>query len=83
MRGEAAKLKEEIQRVTGERVWVQAVVVIWGHFDEQPLDRDRVVFINGRALGDWLRRQPERLPARARQEIVAGLRSSPGSGAAG
>ena len=76
MRSEAAKLKGEIERLTGERVWVQSVVVIWGHFDTQPVDGDRVTFIHGNALADWLRARPVRLPLPVQQQIASALRSS-------
>ena len=76
MRSEAAKLKGEIEQLTGERVWVQSVVVIWGAFDAQPVDGDRVTFIHGEALADWLRAQPARLLPPAQQQIATALRPS-------
>jgi hypothetical protein len=80
MRGEAAKLKSEIRSLTNERVWVQAVLVVWGHLDVQALDGDRVVLVRGDALADWLRSQPERLPAPAAAKIAGTLRPSASSG---
>ena len=76
IRSESAKLKGEIEQLTGERVWVQAVVVIWGTFDAQTVDGDRVKFIHGDKLAAWLRAQPARLPLRAQQQIATALRPS-------
>lgn len=75
MRSEAAKLKSEIEQLTGERVWVQAVVVIWGRFGAQTVGGDRVTFIHGDALAAWLRARPARLPLPALQQIATALRS--------
>jgi Nuclease-related domain len=83
MRGEAAELKNEIQTVTGERVWVQAIVVIWGKFDEQAPHGDRVIFIRGDALAAWLRHQPHRLSAATAATIAAWLKSPTDTHAAG
>jgi hypothetical protein len=76
MRGQAAQLKSEIQSVTGRRPWVQAVVVVWGRFERRQVDGDRVIFIHGDDIADWLRRQPERLTPTARETIAAALRPS-------
>ena len=73
MRGEAARLKSEIETATGERVWVQAVVVVWGHFPDQRVDGDRVTFLHGDVLSDWLREHPGRLSAAARQKVATAL----------
>jgi hypothetical protein len=68
--------RASIAKVMGERPWVQ-VVVVWGHFDEQPVNGDRVTFIHGNAIADWLRQQPDRLtpPATQRSQQRSGLRT--------
>jgi hypothetical protein len=82
MRGQAATLKSEIQRLTSERVWVQAVVVIWGHLEEDAIDGDRVVFVRGDALADWLHRQPQRVPAATAGKIAEAIRPPSGPSSA-
>jgi Nuclease-related domain len=54
MRGEAAKLKDEIGEVAKVR-WVSAVVVIWASFPQRIVEGDRVVFLHGDELAGWLR----------------------------
>lgn len=57
----AARLKGEIERRTGHRVWVQAVVVFWSEFPEGLVEDGRCVFIDGSRLCEWLQSQPSRL----------------------
>lgn len=54
MRRRAAELKEWIEEDTGQRLWVQAVVVIWGDFPAGLIEHDRVIYIAGDRLADWL-----------------------------
>jgi hypothetical protein len=59
--GAAARLKGDIERRTGHRAWVQAVVVFWSEFPEGLVEADKCVFIEGSRLCEWLRHRPERL----------------------
>jgi hypothetical protein len=68
-RGAAVGLGEELERRVPEqrRPWVQAVAVVWGEFPRQPHEGDRVAYVNGYDLADWLLRQPERMPRERRR----------------
>ncbi len=57
----AARLKSQIERRTGHRIWVQAVVVFWSEFPESLIEDERCVFIAGSRLCSWLQNQPKRL----------------------
>jgi hypothetical protein len=54
----AARLKKEIEQLTGVRTWVQAVVVFWSEFPEGVVDDGRCVFVHGSRLADWIRGRP-------------------------
>lgn len=58
MRDRAEELHHYLERTTGHRVWVQAVVVLWGEFPHGVLCRDDVVFIHSDRLAATLRRLP-------------------------
>lgn len=60
MRRRAAEVKEWIEVDTGQRLWVQAVVVIWGDFPAGLVEHDRVIHIAGDRLSDWLLSRPAR-----------------------
>jgi len=70
--GAAASVKEDIQRRTGHRLWVQAVVVFWSDFPEQLVETDPCVYIHGSRLEAWLAQRPEQLnPARVHDVAAA------------
>lgn len=69
----AAELKEQLQRRSGERVWVQSVVVFWGDFEQRELEGDRVVFLHGDRLAPWLRERPKRLAPDRVDRVAAAL----------
>lgn len=75
MRARAAELKREVEAATGYRPWVQAVIVFWGHFPAGVVTVDRVTFVHGRLLADWLAGQPERLTAEQTAAIASSIRS--------
>lgn len=60
-RGAAAGLHEAVIN-RGERgLWVSAVVAVWGDFEQAIVEGDRVTYLAGERLVDWLRGQPVRL----------------------
>jgi hypothetical protein len=69
----AASLKEDIQRQTGHRVWVQAVVVLWCEFPQQLVEADQCVFLHGSTLRDWLTSRPDQLDQAKAEEIAAAV----------
>jgi hypothetical protein len=68
----AARLNENIAQSTGERIWVQAVVVLWSEFPAGVVDEGRCVFIHGSRLRGWLRARPQRLSP-GQIEQIAGV----------
>ncbi len=74
-RAAAAGLKEDIERRTAHRIWVQAVVVFWSEFPEAFVKEDKCVFIEGSRLCAWLQSQPDRLTNTAVEEIAVGIAS--------
>jgi len=60
VRRDAAAVAGEVARTTGERVWVQPVVVVWGDFEAGLVDSDGVVYVHGDRLVEWLRSIPPR-----------------------
>lgn len=58
---DAAAVREAVHRLTGRRVWVQAVVVFWSDFPAGCVATGRCVFIHGSRLADWLARRPHQL----------------------
>lgn len=56
MRGRAVRLQEDIAQQTGVRN-VRAVVVFWNRFPAGLVEQNRVVYVEGARLAEWLRRQ--------------------------
>ena len=54
MRGEARRLSDEIRAMTDRRVFVQSVVVIWAPFPQGVTEVNRVAYVHGDELLDWL-----------------------------
>jgi hypothetical protein len=64
LRGAAAQLKDAIEQTAGVTLWVQALVVVWGDFRQGSWAGDRVTYLSGGELVEWLRRQPPKLSPR-------------------
>jgi Nuclease-related domain len=58
---QAAEASARIGAETGRRPWVNAVVVIWGVFDQGVVDGNRITYVAGDRLAAWL---ASRMPAR-------------------
>jgi hypothetical protein len=69
----AASLKEDIEGHTGQRQWVQAVVVLWSGFEEGIDENEKCVLIHGSRLRDWLEDQADRLEADTAAKLTAGV----------
>lgn len=54
LRGQAKELSARLRDQTGGRAWVNAVVVIWGHFPEKQVSHENVTYIHGARLVHWL-----------------------------
>jgi hypothetical protein len=57
-RGQAVRLKEALERETGLKPWVQAVVAIWGDFPQRVVEEDKVVYLDATSLTEWLQSRP-------------------------
>lgn len=75
MRGAAKSLSSEIREATGERVFVQPVVVVHGGLDPAVQEAGGVVYVESDALADWLRRRADRLDQRRRIAVSDWLRT--------
>jgi Nuclease-related domain len=62
VRRQAAEASTRIGVENGRRTWVNAVVVIWGAFDQGMVEGDRITYVAGERLADWL---ASRVAARA------------------
>ena len=68
---DASAFRSDVARVSGRRLWVQAVVVIWSDFPAGCVTDGRCVFIHGSRLAGWLSRRPHQLEPGA-TDAVAG-----------
>ena len=70
VRAAAYEVSQEIASLTGEKIWVQGLVVMWNRLDEGPTERDRVAYVQGASLNEWLKSRPAVLsPARYRAAL--------------
>jgi hypothetical protein len=69
----AVRLKHDIERVGGERTWVQAVLVLWCDFEAGVVEGDRCFFVHGDRLAEWLRERPATYPGVRVDRIRASL----------
>lgn len=56
---------------------VQPVVVLWCDFPQAVAESDRIAFVRGRDLLDWIARRPQRLDAPGREEVVEAVSAIP------
>jgi len=57
-RRDAFSLKERIERKTGQRLWVQGVIVWWGEFPDGIANVNDVDIVHGDKLIEWLSARP-------------------------
>ena len=69
----AAELGSEIERRTGYRPWVQAVVVLWSDFPQCYVEHDRCIFIHGPRLRAWIADRADQLDEATVSEITAAV----------
>jgi nuclease-like protein len=55
LRGQASELSARLRAETGRRAWVNAAVVIWGHFPQGQAQSENVTYIAGDRLAAWLK----------------------------
>jgi hypothetical protein len=69
----AAAVSSEIHRRTGQRAWVDAVVVFWSEFPQGVVEANQVTYIHGSRLREWLAGRPARLKPEALAKIAAAV----------
>jgi hypothetical protein len=57
-RSAARELSAYIKGETGKSPWIQGVVVLWGDFEPGIADRNRVTYLSGDQVVDWVRSRP-------------------------
>lgn len=72
-RGSAVRLKELFEQATGKSTWVQAIVVIWGDFPQRVVEHERIVYLDGSELREWLQSRSTRLAPNTRAALVSGI----------
>ena len=60
VRGQAMELSARLGQETGRSPWVNAAVVVWGHFPESYIEHEKVTYISGDQLAGWLESGGER-----------------------
>jgi hypothetical protein len=66
---DASSLRQDVARLTGRRLWVQAVVVFWSDFPAGCVTDGRCVYIHGSRLADWIARRPHQLGAAETDDV--------------
>jgi hypothetical protein len=77
LRGASAQLHRELAGLGERKVWVQAAVVVWSRFEQGQAEGDRVMFIHGSQLTEWLAGLPVRLDAAQIEALHAALLKRP------
>jgi Nuclease-related domain len=70
---DASAVRHDVARLTGRRLWVQAVVVIWSDFPAGCVVDGRCVFIHGSRLAGWLARRPHQLDPGETDDVAAAV----------
>jgi Nuclease-related domain len=72
---DAAAFRDGVQRLTGRRLWVQAVVVFWTEFPQGCVADGRSVFIHGSRLAEWMARRPHQLDPREADDVCMAVQA--------
>ena len=76
----ARALHKQIRSRTGRGPEVHPVVVLWCEFPQAIAESDRIAFVRGRDLIDWISHRPQRLDASGRAEVAVAVRAIRGHG---
>ncbi|MHB1809943.1 MAG: hypothetical protein ACYCU0_11720 [Solirubrobacteraceae bacterium] len=75
---EAARaLQKAIRTRTGRGPVVLPVVVLWCDFPQAVAESDRIAFVRGRDLLDWIAHRPARLDAPGRDQVAEAVSAIP------
>jgi hypothetical protein len=70
---DAGAFREDVQRVAGQRLWVQPVVVFWSEFPAGCVVDGRCVYIHGSRLAEWIARRPHQLNPVQADDVFAAV----------
>jgi hypothetical protein len=73
-RGAAFALSSDLKSA-GVNAWVQAVVVLWAHFDQRSIERDKVAWVRGDQLAAVLAARPVKHSVDAVEQLTLATRS--------
>ncbi len=71
--GASAHLSDALAAEAGRCPWVQAVVAVWGDAPAEAQEKERVVYVNGSGLVDWLEGRPAAIDAKRRALLTEAL----------
>jgi hypothetical protein len=69
----SAAIRGEIERRCGLRQWVNAIVIFWSDFPQGIVEADRITYVYGSKLRDWLLAHPETLDSDRLARIAGAL----------
>jgi hypothetical protein len=72
-RGQGSELNRILRQRCGVKAWVNAVVVLWAEFPAKVVAADRMSYVHGGHLVEWLEAQPARLNSNQIAQIAAAL----------
>jgi hypothetical protein len=72
-RAQGMELNQLLRQRCGLHSWVTAIVVLWADFPSKVVAGDRMSYVHGSHLVEWLTTQPARLNAHQVQEIAGAL----------
>lgn len=70
-RGAALQISQRVSAKGAKPDWVHAVVVFWGDFPQGMVEQEKVTYLSGDRLVEWLRSRPARLNGVEIDEFVA------------
>lgn len=73
----ARALHKEIRSRTARGPEVHPVVVLWCEFPQAVAESDRIAFVRGRDLLDWVSHRPQSLDVPGRHEVAEAVRAIP------
>lgn len=76
-RGIAAQINATIKAATPHNVWVEAVLVLWGDFEQNYAQGDRITYVAGETLTPWLHSRETVLKRDQIDAIVTAIAAMP------
>ncbi|MGH3266970.1 MAG: nuclease-related domain-containing protein, partial [Trebonia sp.] len=70
---DASAFRDDVLRVAGRRLWVQAVVVLWSEFPAGVVADGRCAYVHGSRLAGWLARRPHQLSSADAEGVLAAV----------